>query len=116
MRMQGEQRLRRGDQRERHRQDSISKNGIYIFDGCPTGRRTAMGSWPAGQRRPGNTSSGNAGPASSCRGTVIGNTADEMASGLTVGSSVIVGNTAIGNATNLVQQGPGCTAANNAAP
>jgi hypothetical protein len=121
--------------------DSIfSKNGICIFDGCPT-RTTNGDGLMVGQDSvvTGNASSGNAGHGIVVSGgTIIGNTADGNGdSGLTVNGgstvqnntaagnavglaigcpSVIVGNTAINNATNLVQQGPGCTVANNAAP
>lgn len=101
--------------------DSIfSKNGICIFDGCPA-RTTNGDGLTVGHDSvvTGNTSSGNAGHGIFVSGgTVIGNTADGNGeSGLTVGCpSAIVGNTAVGNVTNLVQQGAGCTAANNAAP
>jgi parallel beta-helix repeat protein len=101
--------------------DSIfSRNGICIFDGCPP-RATNGDGLVVGHDSvvTGNTSSGNAGHGIFVSGgTVIGNTADGNGdSGLTVGCpSVIVGNTAIGNVANLVQQSPGCTAANNAAP
>lgn len=117
----------------------FSRNGICLFDGCPP--RTANGdglSVGHDSVVTGNTSSGNAGHGIFVSGgTVIGNTADGNGdSGLTVNGgtvqnntaagnavglaiacpSVIVGNTAIGNTTNLVQQGAGCTAANNVAP
>jgi parallel beta-helix repeat protein len=121
--------------------DSIfSKNGICIFHECPT-RTTNGDGLRVGPDSvvTGNTSSGNAGHGIFVSGgTVIGNTADGNGdSGLTVNGastvqnntavgnavglaigcpSVIVGNTAIGNTTNLVQQGMGCTAANNVAP
>ena len=121
--------------------DSIfSRNGVCLFDGCP--ERTTNGDGLTVGRDSvvtGNTSSGNAGHGISVSGgTVIGNTTDGNgeggltvnggstvqnntaagnAIGLEIGCpSVIVGNTAFGNTTNLVQQGAGCTAANNVAP
>jgi hypothetical protein len=121
--------------------DSISsRNGICLFDGCPP--RTANGdglSIGHDSVVTGNTSSGNGGHGIFVSGgTVIGNTTDGNGdSGLTVNGastvqnntaagnaiglaigcpSVIVDNTAIGNVTNLIQQGMGCTAANNVAP
>jgi hypothetical protein len=121
--------------------DSIfSRNGVCIFDGCPTRTTTGDGLFVGPDSVvTGNASSGNAGHGIFVSGgTVIGNTADGNGdSGLTVNGgstvqnntaagnavglaigcpSVIVGNTAVGNATNLVQQGTGCTLANNVAP